>query len=218
VYADGLADRLGAAAHGSVGLHEIETSLATMDVNQRVAWLAVSLLTPPLTHDVADRRAGGGVEEFHVLQGDIVRTESAYNLGVRIEAPASYMVATSSCDLIAGRRSVAMLLPVVAKHRTDFGSDRDFGGQLAALTLYKPRKHFYLPVLPNDPDDVVFNVALLDPLHVISNDQVNLVERTASLSLVGWRIFGVLIRELLVREAESEDRMRMVGDGTGAVG
>jgi hypothetical protein len=201
-----LAAELGPTSHGSSGLAALAGHLASMDIEPRIEWLAANLLAEPLTHAVAATRVAKGVERFHVLQGDVIRTSSAYHLGARTDE-ATYIVGTSSCDLIDGRRSIALLLPVTQIRRANIQP-----GQLETLTVYKPRRHFYLPVLPGDPDDVMCNVAHLDPIHVIANDQVNLCQRIASLSLVGWRIFGVLVREMLIREAEDEDQMRTLAE------
>jgi hypothetical protein len=141
------------------------------------------------------------VEAFSVLQGDVIRTSSAYHLGTRID-DGTYVVASSSCDLVQGRRRVALLLPIDARRASDVA------GRLDNLTLFEPTRYFYLPVLPDDDADIVCNVAHLDPLHVISNEEVNGAMRVASLSLVGWRIFGTLAREILIREADQEDLMR----------
>jgi hypothetical protein len=203
-----LAESLESLGHGDQGLARIKEALSTLDLGARVAWLAEHLLTPPLTHEVAQGRAGEPVEPFNVLQGDIIRTSAAYRFGVRVDPAATYMVATSSCDLVPGRRAAAMLLPVEPKRRSDFGSDSQFTGNLNQLTNYGPKKYFYIPVLPDDDEDVLFNAAWLDPIATCTNEAVNLAERRASLSLVGWRMFGTLVRELLVREAEQEPRMR----------
>lgn len=199
-----LADR----GHGTDGLGLIETFLGGMALTDRLEWLASHMLTPALSHPDAQARVDAPVERFQVLQGDVIRSSSAYQLGTRADGDPSFVIATSSCDLVEGRRSTALLLPVSPRRRSDFSSGRDLTATLETLTIYRPRKHFYLPVLPDDGPDVVCNVAQLDPLHVIANDQVNLAERRASLSLVGWRMFGALVRELLVREADNEDRMR----------
>jgi hypothetical protein len=205
---DELIELLGPTSHGESGLDSIRLTLETLDPVGRANWIAENLITDPLTHEVALERTGTEIEAFRVLQGDIIRTSSAYDLGVRIDGEALYMIATSSCDLIEGRRSNALLLPIRAKRRRDFASPQAFGGELSRLTLYQPKKHFYLPPLPGDGDDVVFNVALLDPIHIIANAQVNIAQRIGSLSCVGWRIFGVLVRELLIRQADDEEEMR----------
>lgn len=194
--------------HGSEGLTVIQAFLRGLPRDERLAWLAEHMLTSPLTHDEAQARVNGTIEQFRVLQGDVIRTSSAYSLGLRDDRYSTYVIATSSCDLVEGRRTTALLLPVQPRNRKDFATDAELASHLDSLATYRPKKHFYLPVLADDHPDVMYNVVLLDPLQVIANDQVNLAERRASLSLVGWRMFGALVRELLVREAEHEDLMR----------
>ncbi len=203
-----LAESLESLGQGNEGLLLIRDALRTMDNPERATWLAQNVVTPPLTHEEAQRRVGAAVEGFNCLQGDVVRTSAAYRFGVRIEPSATYLVATSSCDLVPGRRAAALLLPIEPKRRSDFKSDSHFSTELNRLTEYGPRKYFYLPALEDDEEDVLFNVAWMDPLATCTNEAANLAERRASLSLVGWRIFGTLVRELLVREAEQEPAMR----------
>ena len=195
--------------HGRQALAHIQAALAPLSVEERVGELARTLLTEPLTHADAQARVGGDIEEFRVLQGDVIRTESAYSLGVRVVDWNSYMVATSTCDLISGRRTTALLMPVAPKRRSDYkGNARQLWGELDKLTLYQPTRYFYLPRLPDDDDDVLFNVVKVDPLAMCSNDDVNVAERRASLSLVGWRLFGACVREIMIREADQEAKMR----------
>lgn len=205
---DELERRLAGRGHGTEGLTAIQAFLRGLPLAERLAWLADHMLTRPLTHDEAQARVDATIEPFQVLQGDVVRTSSAYSLGLRDDRYSTYVIASSSCDLIEGRRTTALLLPLQARYRKDFATDTELTSHLESLTTYRPKKHFYLPVLPDDGPDVMCNVALLDPLQVIANDQVNLAERRASLSLVGQRMFGALVRELLVRETEHEDLMR----------
>lgn len=205
---DELERQLAGLGHGAEGLTTIQAFLRDRSLLDRLAWLAENIVTAPLTHIEAQTRVAATIEPFQVLQGDVIRTSSAYSLGLRDDRYTTYVIASSSCDLIPGRRTTALLLPVQPRYRKDFANNSELTSLLESLTTYRPKKHFYLPVLPDDDPDVMCNVALLDPLQVIANDQVNLAERRASLSLVGWRMFGALVRELLVREAEHEDLMR----------
>jgi hypothetical protein len=187
---------------------ELQNRLRPLKTRERVAWLSENLVTPPLEHSVAESRAGSTVERFHVLQGDIIRTSAAFELGSRRES-ASYIVATSSCDLVLGRRMSALLFPIEAKRRGDYETEPDkLKSDLGSLTLFLPKQQFFLPALADDDPDVLYNIAHLDPLAVISNENINLSERRASLTLVGWRMFGALTRGLLIREAEQEEAMR----------
>lgn len=67
----------------------------------------------------------------------------------------------------------------------------------------------YLPPLPDDESDVIANAAIFDGMVQIRLDDLLLSRRYASLSLVGWRIFGSLIRSIMVRAGESEVNMRV---------
>lgn len=67
----------------------------------------------------------------------------------------------------------------------------------------------YLPRLPNDMDNVLANAVNFDGIVQVRLEDLLLATRDASLSLVGWRIFGSLIRSIMVRAGESEVLMRI---------
>lgn len=181
--------------HGTDGVAAIQAFLGEKLLTDRLDWLAEHLLPPALAHADAQARVDAPVEPFRVLQGDLIRSSSAYKLGVRIDGDPTYVIATSSCDLVEGRRSTALLLPVVARTRADFASDRDLTATLETLTAYRPKKHFCLPVLPDDGHDVVCNVALLDPLHVIANRTRFVISRGHGLGRCGAAWNDVAARE-----------------------
>jgi hypothetical protein len=66
----------------------------------------------------------------------------------------------------------------------------------------------YLPPLPRDADNVIANAIVFDGVIQIELEKLLLANRHASLSLVGWRIFGSLVRNIMVRAGESEVAMR----------
>ncbi len=72
------------------------------------------------------------------------------------------------------------------------------------LTLWaKP-----LPPLEDDDDDVLFNVVHLDEQAQCANRDLLTVERRASMTLIGWRVYGALLRTLQVRETAEEIAFR----------
>jgi hypothetical protein len=66
----------------------------------------------------------------------------------------------------------------------------------------------YLPTLPMDADDVLTNVIQFDGLCQIASEDLMLATRIASLSLVGWRIFGCLTRVVFARANAREAEFR----------
>ena len=80
--------------------------------------------------------------------------------------------------------------------------------ELANLVAFKSNHYFYLPPLPDDDEDVLYNVAHLDPLALCANEDVPIAERRASMTLIGWRIFGAFLRNMQVREAKEEVAIR----------
>jgi hypothetical protein len=165
-----------------------------------------ALVRRPILHDEALAQELIGPEEdfFSMLQGDIVQTDLGFFLGERILG-AKFAVATSTCDLVHGRRSYATLLRIQPIRQDDPNAK----GLVGQLLKFDSTQRMYLPPLPGDPLEVVANAILFDGLIQIKLDDLLFAYRYASLSLVGWRIFGSLIRNIIVRTSESEIRMRM---------
>lgn len=202
-----LAEALREGAHGEAGIQQLRAALEPLSAEERTNFLNSSILTKPIDQETANARAGRVLDPFNVLQGDVITTSAGYLLGVRQPAQ-TYVIASSTCDVQPGRRQTALLFAVAPQRREHFATLKEALGKMKPLTLYKPKQYFYLPPLPDDPADVLFNVAYLDPLYTIANDAVNLAARRASMTSFGWRLFGVMTRKLLVREADMEEAMR----------
>ena len=142
-------------------------------------------------------------DSFTLLQGDIVSTNAAYFLGNRRENT-KFAIASSTCDLVKGRRNYAALL------RIQPISSRDPNAKevLSQLLKFTSTQQMYLPPLPDDSSDIVGNALLFDGIVQIKLDDLLLATRHASLSLVGWRIFGSMVRSIIVRASEEEVKMR----------
>lgn len=142
-------------------------------------------------------------DPFILLQGDIVSTEAAYFLGERITGM-KFAIASSTCDLVPGRRQYATLLrlqPITVNHP----QAKQLLGEMLKFTS---TKRMYLPPLPGDDKNVLANAMLFDGVVQIRLEDLLLATRHASLSLVGWRIFGSLVRTIMVRAGSSEVTMR----------
>jgi hypothetical protein len=143
-------------------------------------------------------------DEFALLQGDIITTESAFFLGERVVGGPKYMVLNSSCDLVPGRREYAALLRIKEIRQ----GDREAKQKLGYLLKFSKRDAMYVPVLPQDDPDVLCNAVIFDGVCQISMSDLLLANRIASLSLVGWRVFGSFARTVLIRATDREGAMR----------
>ena len=164
------------------------------------------MLRPPISYEEVRSRLD--VEPFHVLQGDVIRTDAAYFFGTRQVGNPSYVVATSTCDLIPGRREAALLLPIEPRHPSDYESQQRLESELSNLIVFRSTRYFYLPQLPDDEPDVLFTLVRVDPFAQCRNDALELTERRASMTVIGWRVFGAALRSIQVREAEGEVDIR----------
>lgn len=144
-------------------------------------------------------------DQFTVLQGDIVQTEAAYFYGERIAGMPKFAVLNSSCDLVPGRTVHASLLRILPI-RKDEERARE---KLGTLLKFSRRDSMYLPVLPDDPEDVVGNVISFEGICQIRSSDLFLARRVASLSVVGWRIFASFTRTVMARANPREVELRM---------
>lgn len=139
-------------------------------------------------------------DPFILLQGDIVGTNAAYLCGERLEGM-RFVVASSTCDLVADRREYASLLriqPILITETSILGE----------LLKFASTKRMFLPRFNDDPSDVIANAIIFDGVIQVKLEDLLMATRYASLSLVGWRIFGSLVRAIMVRTGNSEIRIR----------
>lgn len=164
-----------------------------------------ALVREPIVYQDALERGLIGVDEdpFTLLQGDIISTDTAYLCGERLEGM-NFAIASSTCDLVPKRRKYAALLrlePIKS-------NNSNVKSLLSNLLKFTSTKQMYLPPLPSDSDEVIANAIIFDGIVQVSLEDLLLATRYASLSLVGWRIFGSLVRTIMVRAGESEVKMR----------
>jgi hypothetical protein len=164
-----------------------------------------SLIIKPIFHqDMLEKGLIDDNEDpFTLLQGDIVSTDSAYLCGERLKGM-KFAIASSTCDLVKNRRQYVALLrlqPIVRE-------DPKIKAILGELLKFQSTQRMYLPRLDNDPPDVIANSIVFDGVVQIRLEDLFLATRHASLSLVGWRIFGSLVRTIMVRAGDSEVKMR----------
>lgn len=164
-----------------------------------------ALVRPPIEYQVLLDKGAIALDEdpFILLQGDIISSDAAYFMGERITG-AKFAIANSTCDLIPNRRRYATLLrlqPITV--------DNPYAKQLLGEMLkFTSTQRMYLPPLPGDSETILANAILFDGLIQIRLEDLLMSTRHASLSLVGWRIFGSLVRTIMVRAGESEVKMR----------
>jgi len=144
-------------------------------------------------------------DRFTILQGDIVRTEAAYFYGERIAGMPKFAVLNSSCDLVPGRTAHASLLRILPIRKDEERAKEKLG----TLLKFSRRDSMYLPVLPDDSEDVVGNVISFEGICQIRSSDLFLAHRVAYLSVVGWRILATITRTVMARANPREVELRM---------
>lgn len=186
-------------------VREFAAGVGKTKQRQQIFNAAGALVRAPLDYDagVADGSVDPNEDRFSLLQGDIISTDAAYLLGERLTGM-KFVVASSTCDLVPNRRKYAALLRI----QRIAGDTPDAANSLGQLLKFQSTQRLYLPPLPQDPPDTLANAVLFDGIVQIELDRLLLATRIGSLSLVGWRIFGAMIRSLLARTGEGEIRLR----------
>ena len=204
-----LARKLAPLTHGSLALSILRDAMAGMKTKDKQSFLNRHMLCSPIQYEGVAAVTTPPPDAFNTLQGDIIRTEVAYHMGVRLIGNPSFVIMTSTCDLIPGRRHAALILQVELKTLTGYqGNIQRATSDIGNLVNFKSTQYLYLPPLDDDDPDVLFNVIHLDRVAQCATSDLDLAERRASMSVIGWRVFGALIRELYVREAEGEATIR----------
>jgi hypothetical protein len=147
-------------------------------------------------------------DQFAMLQGDIVQSEAAYFYGERIAGMPKFAVLNSSCDLVPGRTAHASLLRILSIRRDEERAREKLG----TLLTFSRRDSMYLPVLPDDPEEVIGNVISFEGICQIRSADLFLGRRVASLSVVGWRIFASFTRTVMARANPREVELRMAAE------
>lgn len=206
-----LEEQLRSLSHDDQALRIIQSfadDLSKTKNRQAVFNAKGALVREPIVfQDVLEQDLISSTEDaFTLLQGDIVSTDAAYFLGERITGT-KFAVASSTCDLVPNRREYAALLRIQPL-KTD---DPKIKALLSQLLKFSSTQRMYLPPLPDDPVEVVGNAVLFDGIVQVRLADLLLATRYGSLSLVGWRIFGSLVRTIMARAGESEVAMRSSG-------
>lgn len=203
-----LEERLTAISHTEEALAEVQRFCLTLkDTRARLAvWNSTNAIirSPIMCEDAINRGFNEDEDEFVLLQGDIVTTESAYSFGLRVTGGPKYAVLNSSCDLVPKRRTAACLLPIREIRRTD----QNALSTLNQLLQFRRRDSMYLPRLVGDPPEIAGHAISFDGICQITLSDLLVATRIASLSLVGWRIFASFARVAVARAGDREIAIR----------
>jgi hypothetical protein len=203
-----LEKRLSSLSHSDDAISAIKQFSAEMkDSRERLSIFNASgaiVRSPILSEETKALGFNQPDDDFTFLQGNVISTESAYFLGERVTNSPKYVVLSSSCDLVPGRRKYAALLRIKEIRE----EEPDVSAKLNLLLKFLRTESMYLPALPSDREDVLCNAINFDGLCQIRSADLVLSNRIASLTLVGWRIFASFSRMVIARANPREPQMR----------
>ena len=135
-----LERKLRALSHSEEAIQELQTFASLFSgTRERLAiWNAQNaILRRPIENgEIAALGFNTPDDAFTMLQGDVIRTETAYFLGECVTGRSKYAILNSSCDLVPGRRSYAALLRILSgtaqRRRESEGEARDSSEVYAA--------------------------------------------------------------------------------------
>jgi len=202
-----LEEQLRGVSHDSMPLQIVKEFAQKIPKNQRQNIFNTSgaLVRAPIDYHEAQKLnlLPPNEDIFTLLQGDIISTESAYFMGERLTGNMKFLIGSSTCDLVQQRRDYSILLRITPLTR----QNRKAREILGELLGFKSTSRMYLPPLDNS-SDIICNIVEFDGLAQVKLSDLLLANRIASLSLVGWRIFGSLYLSIMVRTGNSEVRLR----------
>ncbi|MGA7953041.1 MAG: hypothetical protein WCA07_05910 [Gloeobacterales cyanobacterium] len=187
-------------------VQEFAASLGKTKARQTVFNALGALVRHPISYRevLAKGLIDSQEDAFSLLQGDVVSTDAAFFLGERLVG-LKYVVVNATCDLVPGRRDYVGLLRISPIEL----NNPNASALLSELLRFKSTRRLYLPRLPQDPVEVLGNAIEFDGIVQVKLSDLLLATRHASLSLVGWRMFGSYVRSIMARAAESEVKIRV---------
>jgi hypothetical protein len=204
----GLEEQLRTLSHSDEAMRlvqEFAASLGKTKARQTVFNALGALVRQPISYRevLAKGLIDSQEDAFSLLQGDVVSTDAAFFLGERLVG-LKYVVVNATCDLVPGRRDYVGLLRISPIEL----NNPNASALLSELLRFKSTRRLYLPRLPQDPVEVLGNAIEFDGIAQVKLSDLLLATRHASLSLVGWRMFGSYVRGIMARAAESEVKIR----------
>lgn len=210
-----LSDELREESHSTKAINILksfaEQQKNTAGVNEILGQFE-NVLQPPVEFEVM--LANGRCLEsdtFDFLQGDIIRTESAYYIGERVVNSPTFIIGTSACDLVKDRRECITLFrvePILAPKNDE--EDKLIRQILSNNFKFKSTTSMILPKFLYQDEDVIYNIVELAKPHSITSQNLRLAHRIYSMTPLGWRIFGAVYRFITSRQDPRDELFRSV--------
>lgn len=148
-----------------------------------------------------------GVEKFHLLQGDVIRSTVA-----SVPSPVNpfsegdpylYIVIPTTCSVQKFKFvSLARLIEVKGTNKSGRGLLKK------VLENLNSAKYFYLPPLPGQDDDCIGNLAHFEEIAFIPGELVPISDRVVSLSDIGWHLYNSFLTYHYTRVSPEEISIR----------
>jgi hypothetical protein len=150
----------------------------------------------PINHTPAFQ--GKGVQQFNVLQGDIIKTKAAITNNPVFDFDqleySYYIIVPSSCSVQPNKYKWVLLTRLFPVLSLDGSVKTAF---LESVNLQN-NKLFYLPPFDNEDDGYGY-LAIFEEISYISNSILQTSSRVASLSEIGWHFFNAFLVNHLTR-------------------
>lgn len=174
------------------------------NIDERSKFLKSIMYTKsPLTKDDAE-----GVEDFAILQGDLIKTKAAVTNNPLFEFDLTsysfYVVIPSSCSVQANRYKqvlLARLWPV-----------EELTGQIKEAFLsairFENAKLFYFPPVDGETLGQFGFLGVFEEISYIENSLLQSSQRLASLSLIGWHLLNAFLVNHYTRPSSDDLKLR----------
>jgi len=152
----------------------------------------------------------GEVDEFHVLQGDIIKTKAAVTSGPLFDFDpleySYYLIVPSSCSVQPKKYRQVLLarLSPITKEKIENTVTNAF---LQSINL-KNNRSFYFPPIDGVVQGEFGFLAVFEEISYIANELLQSVQRVASLSLIGWHFLNAFLVNHYSRPSSDDLKLR----------
>lgn len=174
-------------------------------IDERAKFLKSIMYTPkPLTAtDGKDM-----VDEFFVLQGDIIKTNAAITNSPLFDFNpleySHYVIVPSSCS-VQPRKYRQILLARLSPIENINGKIKD---AFLQSIKFENNKLFYFPPIDNEKLGEFGFLAIFEEISYIENELLQSAQRVASLSLIGWHLLNAFLVNHYSRPSSDDIKLR----------
>ena len=179
------------------------------NVSERAKFLKAKMYSSkPITTEDGE----GKVDDFSVLQGDIIKTKAAITSVPLFDYDqleySYYLIVPSSCSIQPNRYKQVLLARLTPIQDIEHEMKNIF---IDSVRL-KAAKNFYLPPIDGESLGEFGFIAVFEEISHIDNGLLQSAQRVASLSMIGWHLLNAFVVNHFTRPSSDDVTLRQSED------